>query len=73
MKWLNPKPKPVIGDIRGRFPFAWLPTQVDQYIVWLERYWIKEQLTMISQIDEGEVYPVEGWVEIDRGVPVHYY
>jgi hypothetical protein len=62
MKWLNPKPKPVIGDTRGRFPFAWLPTQVGPYRVWLERYWVKQVYTHDLT-----------WVEIDRGVPVHYY
>ena len=72
MKWISNKPIPKIGDTREKFPFAWLPTQVDQYIVWLERYWIKEKLVMLSQIDEGESRPIECWVEIERGIP-HYY
>lgn len=61
MKWLSPKPKPVIGQTRDRFPFAWLPTQVGPYRVWLERYWVKE-------IYNNDLV----WWEIDRGFP-HYY
>ena len=72
MKWLNPKPEPKIGDTRERFPFAWLPTQVENHKVWLERYWIKEELKISARLDEGVVYPVEAWVEIERGFPVYY-
>jgi len=61
MKWLHPKPEPVLGQTRERFPFAWRPTQVGPHKVWLERYWLKEIYT------HGQI-----WVEIDRGIP-HYY
>jgi hypothetical protein len=40
--------------------------------VWLERYWIKEELKISARLDEGVVYPVEAWVEIERGFPVYY-
>lgn len=72
MKWLHPKPEPVIGQTRERFPFAWWPTQVKDHKVWLERYWVKEVLAISCAIDEGVVYPVEKWVEIERGFPVYY-
>jgi hypothetical protein len=61
MKWLHPKPEPVLGQTRDRFPFAWQPTQVGPYRVWLERYWVKEIYT------HGQI-----WVEIDRGFPNYY-
>ena len=60
MKWLHPKPIPIEGQRRERFPFAWKPTQVKQYKVWLERYWVMEQYV------HGE------WVEVIRDIP-HYY
>jgi hypothetical protein len=61
MKWLHPKPEPVVGQTRERFPFAWLPTQVGRYRMWLERYWLKEVYTHDLT-----------WVEIERGIPDYY-
>ena len=72
MKWLNPKPEPVLGQTRERFPFAWLPTQVGDYMVWLERYWIEERLSFVCESDEYGVHPAEGWVEVQRGFPQYY-
>ena len=60
MKWLHTKPKPIEGQRRERFPFAWKPTRVKQYMVWLERYWVWEQYV------NGE------WMELSRDIP-HYY
>lgn len=72
MRWkTNPTPK--VGDTRERFPFAWLPTTVREYTVWLERYWIKEELCHVAVFDEGVVYPVEQWVERERNTAMYYY
>ena len=72
MRWKNNHTTPKVGDIRERFPFAWLPTTAGKYTVWLERYWIKEQLSLVCSLDEHGVHPVEGWIEIDRDVTVYY-
>ena len=72
MRWKTKLP-PKIGDTRERFPFAWLPTTAGQYTVWLERYWIKEELTIVAVLDEGVVYPVERWVERERNTAMYYY
>ena len=60
MKWLHTKSKPIEGQQRDRFPFAWTPTQVEEYKVWLERYWIME------------IYVQGEWIEIKRGFPSYY-
>ena len=72
MRW-KAKPIPKVGDFRERFPFAWLPTEVGEYTVWLERYWVKEELTHVAVLDEGVVYPVERWVERERNTAMYYY
>ena len=72
MRWLSEKPVPVLGEKRERFPFAWLPTQAEKHKVWLERYWVQEELMHVAEVDDGVVYPVKKWVEIKRGIP-HYY
>ena len=72
MRWKNKHNTPKVGDIREKFPFAWLPTTAGKYTVWLERYWVKQQLTVTFALDEGHVYPVEEWVEIDRDVATYY-
>jgi hypothetical protein len=41
--------------------------------VWLERYWIKEELCHVAVFDEGVVYPVEQWVERERNTAMYYY
>ena len=71
MRWKT-KQTPKVGDIRQRFPFAWLPTKAGQYTVWLERYWVKEKLVETVAFDEGMVRPVEGWMEIERDVAMYY-
>mgnify|MGYP003346217926 CR=1 FL=1 len=71
MRWKT-KRIPKEGDTRERFPFAWLPTKIDDYTVWLERYWVQEELMHVAEVDDGVVYPVKKWVEIKRGIP-HYY
>jgi hypothetical protein len=65
MRW---KDKTVyqIGHHRERFPFAWTPTRVGDYTVWLERYWVKEKLV-------GIAYDKEMWVEVERAIACYYY
>ncbi len=53
MKW-KIKQEPKLGNIRCRRVFAWMPTVVGEYIVWLERYEVKEE------------YIMDEWVEVDR-------
>lgn len=37
MKW-EAKQKPSVGDVRHIRRFAWLPTEVQGYMIWLEFY-----------------------------------
>ena len=36
MRWKTNKPKP--GSIKSMTKFAWLPTRIEDYTVWLEFY-----------------------------------
>lgn len=67
MRW-KVKTIPKVGDTRKRFPFAWTPITIGNYTLWLERYYIKEKLVLVCEQDDFVVHPVEGWVEIDRGL-----
>lgn len=60
MKWLNPKPIPILGQQRRVAKFAWLPIQVEKYRVWLEFY-----------VSVQEWSPK--WMEVDREIGVWYY
>jgi hypothetical protein len=44
MRW-QAKKLPEQGDYRTRRVFAWTPTKVNDYIVWLEFYFIREKYT----------------------------
>lgn len=73
MRWkTKDNSQPKLGDIRERLKMAWLPTKVGKYTVWLERYWIKEQLMDVAGWEEGVVVANRCWVEIER-VPADYY
>jgi hypothetical protein len=46
MKWkINPASNPNIGTTRKIARFAWLPTQVEDHMVWWEDYWSVERFT----------------------------
>ena len=42
MKWLIKNEQPKHGDYRTTYKFAWVPTVVKEYKVWLEFYTITE-------------------------------
>lgn len=43
MRWKTNKTSPPKGeDKRVRYVFAWKPTEVGKYTVWLERYAVEE-------------------------------
>lgn len=65
MKW-KIKKEPKEGDFRCRKKFAWFPTQVKEYIVWLESYEVKEVYQMVALVDENIIHGQLEWVEVDR-------
>ena len=71
MRWKIEAP-PKEGDWRRLTVFAWLPTQVEDYMVWLETYYIKEQLIAVADLDEGFVHRELQWVEYERGLLYNY-
>jgi len=54
MKWSNVEYKPKGGETRTYRRFAWKPTVVGQWNIWLESYQITEQ------------YMGTEWVELER-------
>lgn len=43
MKWIAERPElPKSGEVRLRAVFAWKPTRVGDFVVWLETYRLKE-------------------------------
>ena len=75
MRWKNKelKPAPKVGDKRKRFPYAWLPTYVEEYVVWLEWYVVTEEFRTVAVQDDHGVWPVDTWVEVNREVADFYY
>lgn len=67
MRW-KADSTPKEGDTRNRRKFAWFPTLVGDYIVWLERFGIEEKYmaTLAFDTDAKMTYPVVMWVEINR-------
>ena len=64
MKWeITRKDRPIIGDIRYKTRFAWLPTQVlskitmTDHMIWLQLYLEEQEYTRsINQWDGGWDY-----------------
>lgn len=70
MRWIINKPEPEIGDIRHRLKFAFLPTKVNRYKVWLESYQVTESYQeVVSSTDD---IPFTCWVEISRRTCDYY-
>lgn len=68
MRWKTAKPPPPKGgDTRSRKVFAWRPTKVGEYTVWLERYIIEEQYFQPAGGNPG------WWSEKGRYTLVYYY
>jgi len=70
MKWKVKPPvaSPAYGDTKSVRKFALWPTKVNDYCVWLERYYVQYQYTEsgILVVEEGGGYTFDGWVEIGR-------
>lgn len=73
MRWKHKKKEWKEGDSRKRFPFAFFPTHVGEYMIWLETYVVFEELKVVAKFDDGVVYSELRWVEISRKVEDYYY
>lgn len=71
MRWKIKAP-PKQGDWRYRHKFAFFPTQVENYMVWLETFYIKERYIEVGVFDEGNIHCEMQWVEYDRGLLYSY-
>ena len=71
MRWKIKTP-PKEGDWRYRHKFAWFPTQVENYVVWLETFFVKERYLPVAVIDERIIHQELQWVEYDRGLLYSY-
>lgn len=70
------KPKPKHGDTRIVKRFAWLPVEVEEQFVWLERYSSHQKYTQAFYIDKEGILCVgygwqfgvdtDGWHEVER-------
>ena len=60
MRWVTTS-QPKHGQERIRLVFAWWPTRVDEYIVFLEIFRVREQYI-------GAGYADHGWIELSRSV-----
>lgn len=68
MKWLNPRPNPKPGQIRERSVWAFWPTQVNDYRVWLERYKVTEVYTEVLDYEFDIPIRQFRWVEQSRTI-----
>lgn len=72
MKW-KAKIPPKEGDKRQRFLFAWKPTKVEEYTVWLELYGVIEVYGLKAWSGKNGIECREIWEETDRYIPCWYY
>lgn len=52
MRWKTNRPRYEEGAVRTREKYAWLPTRIEDYTVWLEFYNVKEKLVAVVEFDE---------------------
>ena len=73
MRWKADQ-TPKEGDTRERRKFAWFPTLIGEYYVWLERYGITEKYmaTLRFDFDTKMPYHVLEWVETEQYTLVYY-
>jgi hypothetical protein len=59
--------RPVVGDIRTRIRFAIFPKRINDTVIWLERYWVREELKQYQHyyLSMERFLPVVEWVEIE--------
>ena len=69
MKWKTVKPVPKHGEVRTRHKFAWWPTDVEEYTVWLETYQVNE---IWIEYDKRHDIP-GGWDVVSKHLLYPYY
>lgn len=62
MKWKKMIPD---GEKKTKTHFAWLPTEVGEWTVWLEAYGARYEAV---RADDGKLF----WKEVDRHVLISY-
>jgi hypothetical protein len=69
MRWKvkQPKPGPSIGTIRKRTKFAIFPKRINDTIIWLERYWVREEFRLTQDYSFHNKREYKAWFEIERG------
>ena len=72
MRWKTNKPEPKEGDIRYRNKFAFFPTVVNDYRVWLESYQVTEEFKKIAALDTSYIDWKLEWVEVSRRTCDYY-
>lgn len=68
----QPPKKPKLGDTRNINKFAWKPTIVGNYKVWLESYQVTEQYKTNQANKLSDDFECV-WVEIKRGTLDYYF
>ena len=73
MRWKINKPEFKVGDTRRVSRFAFWPTEVEDYTVWLEFYISVEEMKNVDRHCEfGKLYSELKWVEFSREIPIYY-
>lgn len=73
MRWKNTKNRnPQEGDIRRIKKFAFLPTKVNDYTVWLEMYGVTQEYKALATFDGTFVAAELHWVETSRRTLDYY-
>lgn len=69
MRWKINNPSPKEGNIRRRNKFAFFPTVVGDYRVWLEKYQVTEECTKYIDASYGKY--MYTWTEVSRRTLEH--
>lgn len=64
MRWMI-RQEPTDGETRSRKKFAWLPTRIGKYTVWLEFYFVQERYCRIPGC--------KGWWAYENSSVADYY
>ncbi len=74
MRWkIKSIPKePEVGDARYIRKFAWKPTVVGNFKVWLESYQVTEEYQKMGHMSDYGMIPYCRWLEVKRETLDYY-
>lgn len=71
MVWRAKISRPLYADktLKTRLKFAWLPTYIEGYIVWLSSYEVLQMFVIkLYPISDGKAFQTSEWVSVSKAL-----